>query len=351
MITIGIIGANGQVGIETCLYLSQIENIQVIPICRTEFGSAFLDLCRIKCRIGNISDPQIAKSLLKDCDLIADFTYIKGLPSEIKSISENIILNTIKFSPPDAKFVYASSIMAYGMGKNNPDFKDYLFARSVYGAMKRYSEKLALQAGKKLKKEVYILRIGQVHGELQSVSRKYLKEIRDEVAIIPDAPSYTVFPYTIAEALVNIAKGKEKPGLYTLVSKPEWSWKEVHEYYCNNAGIKPNVTLIENTQPSFFINLKHTLGKLIFKIATYYNEAIASYLLIHFPKLEQRLMALYYIQKAKSQIKEGKRSNTYNPFSNIHSGKILGKRLVSLSDSRISMQSLSLKIKNLIYNI
>ena len=137
MITIGIIGSNGQVGTETCLYLSLMDNVEVIPISRTEFGAAFLNSCGIKCRIGNISNPEEAKLLLKDCDLIADFTYLKGLPSEIKESTKRIITNAIKYSSPDAKFVYVSSMMAYGMGKDNVAFKNYLFARSVYGAMKR----------------------------------------------------------------------------------------------------------------------------------------------------------------------------------------------------------------------
>ena len=119
MINIGIIGANGQVGSEVSLFLNTMENVKVIPICRTEFGAAFLKRCGIECRIGNISKEEEAKSLLTDCSLIVDFTYLKGLPSEIKSKSKAIITNAIKHSPPDARFIYASSMMAYGMGKDN----------------------------------------------------------------------------------------------------------------------------------------------------------------------------------------------------------------------------------------
>ena len=36
MTTIGVIGANGQVGAEVCLFLSEMEGIEVVPICRTE---------------------------------------------------------------------------------------------------------------------------------------------------------------------------------------------------------------------------------------------------------------------------------------------------------------------------
>lgn len=342
MINIGIIGANGQVGTEICLLLNEIQDVKIIPICRTEFGAAFLKRCGIECRIGDISKEEDARLLLKGCNLVADFTYLKGLPSEIKSKSKTIITNAIKYSPPNTRFVYASSMMAYGMGKFNVEFKNYLFARSVYGAMKRYSEKIARCLGREFKKEVYILRIGQVHGELQSITRKMLNEIKNETTIIPDSLSYTVFTCTVAEALINIALGKEKPGLYTLISKPEWSWEEVHEYYCKKLDINPKMILTKNHKSSFWGNITKNIKKVFSSFGSYYAEVIASYFLIHFPKLEYKLMALYYIQKAKAQIKEGKNGSSYNPYSDIHTGRILGKRLSLLSDSRKEMTELTL---------
>ena len=345
MLTIGILGANGQVGTETCLYLSRMKNIHVIPICRSEFASAFLSLSGIKCRIGDISNINDAPLLLKDCDLIADFTYLKGLPSEIKAKSKAIITNVMKYSQPNTKFVFASSMMAYGMGKNNIEFKSYLFARSVYGTMKRYSEKLALNLGNANNKEVYILRLGQVHGELQSISRKIIEEIKDEITFIPDSDSYIVFPYTIAEALVNIASGLEKPGLYTLVSNPAWTWKEVHEYYCRTASINPLLSTYKIKNKSLFANFSSFLKRLLSSLAKNYAELIASYILVHFPKIEQLFMGKYYIQKAKAQINEFKESEKYKPYGDIHYGRILGERLKTLSDSRTSMEELNHEVK------
>ncbi len=348
MITIGILGANGQVGTETCLYLSKMKNVQVIPICRSEFASAFLSLSGVECRIGNISNINDAPLLLKDCDLIADFTYLNGLPSEIKIKSRTIIQNVMKYAGPNTKFVFASSMMAYGMGKNNIEFKSYFFARSVYGGMKRYSEKLALNLGNVNNKEVYVLRLGQVHGELQSVSRKIIQELKDTTAYIPNADSYTIFPFTIAEALVNIASGLEKPGLYTLISNPEWRWKEIHEYYCNEISINPKLCLYQIKNKSIFTNLLIHLKNLLLKLASNYAEPIASYILVYFPKIEKRFMAKYYIQKAKAQINEFKETEKYIPYSDIHHGKILGKRLITLSDSRTSMKELNHEVKTMI---
>jgi len=69
-ITIGIIGANGQVGSELSITLSKMVNINVIPICRTRFASFFLRNKGIDCRHGSLENPEEAKELLKDCNLI-----------------------------------------------------------------------------------------------------------------------------------------------------------------------------------------------------------------------------------------------------------------------------------------
>ena len=352
MINIGIIGASGQVGTETCLYLSQMQGVNVIPICRTSFSAAFLKRCGLNPRIGSVSNPEEAKLLLADCDLVADFIIYSGLlPSVVKQSAHKIVTNVIKHSKTTAQHVYMSSIMAFGMGKNDSEFKNYFFARSIYGKMKRYSEQIALQSGKECNKKVYILRLGQVHGELQNVSRRLLGEIRNVPTLVPDSFSYTIFPLSIAEALVNIAKGKESPGTYTLVSNPEWSWKAVHQYYCDRLSLKPEIIMATSEKPSLFQMLRRKTQEKISTILTTYAEPIASYILIYFPGLERRIRARYYTKKAKSQILEYKGSMLYKPYSKQFGGRLFGKKLKSLTDSRITIEQRSLSVKKIIDSV
>ncbi|OGI06675.1 MAG: hypothetical protein A3I68_06240 [Candidatus Melainabacteria bacterium RIFCSPLOWO2_02_FULL_35_15] len=353
MKTIGILGANGQVGTEVCLYLSKMQNVKVIPICRTKYSSVFLRKCGLDCRHSNPEDTKELTQILKDCDLIADFTKPAGLPSELNEASRKIIFNAIKCSPPDSSFVYASSIMAYGMGKDTRLFKPYIFARTVYGRSKRYCEKLAFQLGKQFHKDIYILRLGQVHGELQSISRIILNEINNETAIIPSGSSYTVFTFSVAEALVNIAYGKEEPGLYTLASNPEWSWEEIHRFYCSQAGVNPELILANYKQNSrsIFQNIFNDIKNCFLKPLTSNAEVIASYLLSNFPTLEKYAMAIYYCYKAGIQISQLNRLNIFEPYSDFIVDKIPGKRLQSLSDSKTSMEDLRTEIKRLINQV
>ena len=82
---IGIIGANGQVGSEVCLFLTLRNDVEVVPICRTEIASSFLRRCGLACRHGRASDRADAERLLADLDLIADFSLPTGSASEVRA--------------------------------------------------------------------------------------------------------------------------------------------------------------------------------------------------------------------------------------------------------------------------
>ena len=351
MKTIAILGANGQVGTEVCLYLSKMQNVKVVPICRTKYSSVFLRKCGLECRHSNLENLEELTHLLKDCDLIADFTKPSGLPSELNEISRRIISNVIKCAPLNSSFVYASSMMAYGMGQDTRLFKPYIFARTVYGRSKRYCEKLAFQLGKQYHKNVYVLRLGQVHGKLQSVSRLILNELNNEVTVIPNGSSYTVFVFSIAEALANIAYEKEESGLYTLISNPPWSWEEIHKFYCDQSGTKPEIILADYNlahKKSIIQNIFNNAKNSFLAPLSHYAEIIASYLLSNFPMFEKHSMAIYYCYKAGTQMSQMNKLNIFKPYSDFIVDKIPGKRLKSLSDSKISMKNFRLEIKELI---
>ena len=72
MHTIAVIGANGQVGSEVCLFLSLYGDIKVFPISRTRLGSAFLRICGLSCRHGSVADTVYAPALLEGCDVVVD---------------------------------------------------------------------------------------------------------------------------------------------------------------------------------------------------------------------------------------------------------------------------------------
>jgi len=359
MPTIGIIGANGQVGSEVCLYLSQMDDVTVVPICRTEYGSAFLRRCGLFCRHGSLLRKEEATELLSDCDLVADFSLPKGLPSEIRAGVKTIVTNSIKTSPHHSRFVYISSTMAFGMSLHSSQrvYRHYVISRSVYSATKRFGERLAIRLGRKAGREIYILRLGQVHGDMQSVSRRLIRELRDETVYVPEGLSDTVFAFTIAEALRNIAVGNETPGVYTLVSVPQWTWREIHEFYARRLGIQPQSLELKadnDTGSSFSMKSLFNIVRYALKISigfvTRNRELFMAHLLYAFPRLEQRAKALNLIRNASKEISQGIRQNRYTPFDPLIC-KLPGQRLRSLSDSRKTMMPFACKVRLILENI
>lgn len=345
---IGVIGANGQVGSEVCLYLSVWPDVRAVPICRNRFGSTLLRRAGLECRHGAVDSAESARSLLEGCDLIADFSLPGGLAGEFRSASRRTLENVILHGPPRRPFVYASSMMAFGMPAGGHRFRRHLLAHTVYGANKRWAERCARRLGERAGRPVYVLRIGQVHGELQAVSRAWLESLRDEPAVVAAGPSYSVFAGTIAEALVQIAAGRERPGTYTLVSSPPWTWREVHEYYCARAGIAQEIRGDPPPTRPAFASLRAAFER-VQSFAIRHRDLAAGYVLPRFPVLEARAMSWHLRRQARAEIAalEGPTAAPSVPYS----GPIPGPFLRSLSDSRKTLEPRAERVRALLRRV
>ncbi|MBU4376666.1 MAG: NAD(P)-dependent oxidoreductase, partial [Candidatus Omnitrophica bacterium] len=287
---IAVIGANGQVGREVCLFLS-VFGVKVVPISRTELGGIFLERCGLSCRYGTIGNIEDAKRLLDGCDLIADFSHPHGLPTEVRTAVKSNIENALRWAPAKSPYVYMSTISAFGMAHGRSKMRNYRLAHTRYAADKRYLERLVL-AGQ-AKRDVYVLRLGQLHGYLQKVSQEFMEEaaLGEEVHLpfSSNTASYTVFCFTIAEALVNIALGKEKPGRYTLVSTPSWTWGEVYAHWARQCNSKLKLVISENEESKkidsrSLLKWSGFLTNPVICFGVTYRELFMNYLFAGFPK-------------------------------------------------------------------
>ena len=354
MITIGIIGANSQVGTETCLFLSGMEDVRVVPICRGEASSVFLRRCGLDCRIGSLDSAERAIELLADCDVVADFSLPRGASSTIRSVIDRMVGLAIRHAPARARYVYISSMMAFGMPGRGGGFRPRRISRTLYGATKRHAERLALRLGREHGREVWALRLGQVHGELQEVSRQLVRGLLARTAIVPRGPSCTVFVFSIAEALVQIGAGRERPGTYTLLSSPEWTWAELLNHFAARAGVPVSVEeSLAPTAPLSWISeaatrMKQAGIQTASRAAQSARETVAGYGLHYFPEFERRLRAAYYRRRAQAEIDADRLASSYRPFADCFHGRMPGKRLLSLSDSRHTMAGPAEKVRLLI---
>ena len=345
-----MIGANGQVGTEVCLFLSLTRDVRVVPICRTPLSSVFLRRCGLECRHGEIEDADRAAALLEGCDVVVDCSFPGGPLAERRARIRRILVNAVHHAPRDARFVYMSSISAFGMGQTSRTFRRYAWARTSYGAQKRWAERLAVRLCRTANHPLYVLRLGQVHGELQGVSRNITRGLLATQVFVPTGLSYTVFAFTISEALTEIARGREAPGHYTLVSSPEWTWQEVHEFYCRRQHVVPAVVLT-NTRAAAdgaggLSRIAGTVGADMLARARKYIEPLASHLTAYSPALECQLTATYNRFRAASEIAQTS-GYPYAPYAP-YEGSILGCRLVHLSDSRLTMESSAAAVRDIV---
>lgn len=337
MPTIGIIGASGQVGTEVCLYLRTYTDVRPIAVVRSPVSAALLRRLGIEVRIGEMASKEEASRLLADCDLVADFSVPTAEVARIKEHYRNNLTQMMAGAPKTAGYVFISTINAFGMSPRFNRAKHHWWPHSVYALTKRYGESLALRLGKATQRNVWVFRLGHVHGLLQRVSQETAELVRQPYSrfIYPDTPSYTVFCHSIAEGLKHAADRREAPGVYTVISNPAWSWREVLHYYAPSDRL-PQVELVPATQPGFVRRLGSSVRGSFMKLAQDYRDTLRANVLQCFPAFEQRLQADYYIRKAHAELARFDEQLVWRA-AGIHEGVLPGRRLASISDSRITM--------------
>ena len=109
---IAILGANGQVGAELCLILARQPGVEIVPICRSRMGSAFLRFKGLRCRHGQPSEPHSARQLYGDCDVILNLALVpEGNDARAaRRLHRLLISNVAECTKPGAIHIYFSTM-------------------------------------------------------------------------------------------------------------------------------------------------------------------------------------------------------------------------------------------------
>ena len=230
---VAILGANGQVGCEISLRLRGVEGIEVLAVTRNLSGSAFLRLNGVACRHGRITNPAEARDLIGDCDMVVNFALSNtGIPRADRDANRLMIRNVVAAAKPGAPIVFASTIMVYA-----PGMKFWL--PDSYGLEKLAAERIFLRLCRTSRHPAYVFRLGHVMGDLQNITHKICREIRETAVALPHGgsrASNTIFTTAIVEAIVQIARSNATPGTYDLITVPRWTWLDVYQYYAAKLG-------------------------------------------------------------------------------------------------------------------
>jgi hypothetical protein len=191
-----------------------------------------------------------------------------------------------------------------------------------------------------------------VFGELQSVSRGLLTSATSSRLALIDgqggnSSSDAVFCSTIARALVNVAKALDKPGTYTVVESPAWTWRELFAFHAQQAGVVPQFVETTNEPRSVVSGMAAQLYQTAVGIAAkqvrQHKELLMAQLLPRYSSVELRLKARHSIQRARAEIAQAERRDIVE-WPCIR-GPVPGKRLLSLSSGTQTMMDEVLAVR------
>ena len=325
-----IFGATGQIGKELSLEFLNEENINIISHSRTKVGASFFKNKNIKNIIGNISDENICKEI-SSADLIIDFAapYDGTLVENKKFYKERLDI-FLKNMKKNSKFIFASSMNAFGIDNKRKILKNYFFSSSIYASNKRYAEKYAKKLGKKSSIDIFILRLSEVHGTYQRASENIMKLInRKFVFEIPKTPAWITFVTLIKDVIINIINNKEKPGMYTIFCDDIY-WIDLLEYFGKKINIKPRYRIIN--QQSNFVN---KLKSFIYHFLLSKKDTIRGNLNIS-TNLEELMKLNYRINKASYEFQKINKAKIYSEY-NRYKGVLPGKRIRSLNYDKLAL--------------
>lgn len=326
---IAVLGANGQVGLEVCIHLS-LMGMDVLAVCRNDLARSIFIRLKIESIAIDYLDSIQLKELLKDFDVVADFILPGGDFNNIKTSYHETISNVISCIPKTCTYVFMSSQIVFGVSETRPVFKWYWIPGSVYCKSKRYAEKTVVALSKKHNKKYFIFRLGQVQGIIQGVTNSWYHALKDAKVIIkiPETNAYIIWCYGIAKALKNIAKHcNEAPGIYSVVSQPEWTWKQLFEYIAE----RELVTKFIHSETSFKQKVISLFLKPMKGLVLKNKEVIATNIVSLFPEYYSKLRYKNYIANAVSEINSLNKSNELpNVF---FTGSLPGNRLQCVEHS------------------
>ena len=250
---IGILGASSQVGSSVALFLKDIPGIHVTCFIRSSYSAIFFELFGIEHQLLHKDKDDRFREQIGAMDVILDFGYPTGQIHEILQRGKDTVRVVMGCMKKGSAYFYMSSIMAYGMPENGKWIRHYRLPRTSYAYIKRSIETFTSREGRRQGIRVYNFRLSQVHGFLQSVNGSFRKKLTESpIAMIdgkPDDPVNIIFIHPLCEAIVQCAEGVYPPGLYTLVANPQWTLKQLYQYYLDYYGLPAQLSFLPAETP------------------------------------------------------------------------------------------------------
>ena len=319
-----ILGASGQIGKELSIKLK--DKVNLYCHVRSEIAATYFKENNINYISGDLKEEKIMNQISMS-DVIFDLAApTTGTLSQTKKFYKDRLELVIKNMNKGTKFIFASSINAFGISEYRKLFKNYVIPSSIYCANKRYAEKISQELGKKNLIDIYLLRLSEVHGKYQRSSDNLKKLISQKYVFeVSDSPAWVVSINTIEEALIKIIEDKEKPGLYTLTNDHIY-WNDLLKFFAKEINYDVKIKIKKNIKPSLLNYLKKLIKRLIISRKDLIRGNIT------FKRDYEEIKKLNFRINSTKQLNDNLDGIKYYKDLNKFFGTLPGKRLTNLTE-------------------
>lgn len=260
-LTVAVTGPTGTFGLALMPLLEADDRIaRVIGIARRPFDPARHGWTKMEYRRGDVRDAEALRAAFEGADVVVHlaFLIVSGGKETTQAINVEGTLNAFRAAVESGcrRFVYASSVAAYGFHADNPigireDWPTRPADRLFYAQEKADLEHLLLdEAAGHPGVELYLLRppivlgpgavgakasIPRVLAPLARVGLAGLRLLRGFPALVPDLPLQVVHHDDVAEALRLCVVGAGPPGAYNIAADEVITFADV----ARELGLRP----------------------------------------------------------------------------------------------------------------
>jgi nucleoside-diphosphate-sugar epimerase len=243
-LTVAVTGPTGTFGLALMPLLQADDRVErVIGIARRPFDPAERGWTKMEYRRGDVRDVDALRTAFQDADVVVHlaFLILSGGKQKTHEINVEGTVNTFRAAAEGGaqRFVYASSIAAYGFHSDNPigiteDWATRPAGRLFYAQEKAELEHLLEEeAGSHPQTALYLLRPPVVLGPdavgakvsiptvLEPLVRGLgagLRRLPGLPALVPDLPLQLIHQDDVAEALRLCVVGAGPPGAYNIAA-------------------------------------------------------------------------------------------------------------------------------------
>jgi len=240
-IKVAVIGAAGRIGPYLVRRLALENAYEPVPVIRDKMAIRFIGDYRQFTRIGSITDSDSASRLIGDCPVVINLAFAgsttNAVANNIKLVEAITTLESVKV------FINLSTISVHGLPFTESHM-NFVKPRptSAYGKSKLAMERIVADAFRKTDTKYFLVRLGNVYGPSQTVSRMVFEDVISASFELPfggNLASNAVSVQHFIDGIISILNNPPPSGAYNCTEEPQKTWREIYDMHTDAWNLPP----------------------------------------------------------------------------------------------------------------